>query len=770
MLKMNIYVLRVVFMKKKNEFRRETPKTQHRKLIYDLTTLLVPITIIVIGIFLSTQKFSELVGYNPAYCDRPIYVLKHSYGRYPEGYPIFNPLVILITMFTNPFDQVAQDAIAIAAVPGVVCTVLGIVVWLVISVIRSAGINKKQNLYGTARWGNEKDLKLNGLCEEHGVVLCQQWSADTEMTINSKGNKGLKVKKTAPLICHSGNSHTLMIAPTRSGKGVGSVTTTCVSFRQSMIIFDPKGELYNMTAGYRQQFSRVIKYSPVREETACFNPLEEVELDANAFKDIGTILTNIFNSNDKKGDSNSDFFDNNARDLLTGVIFHVLSAMGEDGGHLYPREERNIAGVLRIFARAANGEDEEGNPLPAGEALLDEMINSKHLDKYGNESDYIHGIILDVAMSAKQQHEKVRSDIMQTVQSKLNLFRDPLIANSTSHSDFKLSDFYESDVPITLYLTVPFGQIDRVAPVFKLLIDFILRRFSSGELRAGVKEETLQIPILFMLDEFPTLGKMDFLAKSMGVLAGLGMRFYIIVQMYTQILELYGQHNTFMANCRYKIIYAPQEQSDCEMFSKMMGKESVRNDNMSVSGSRYAVALNNLNVSSQEVARDLINPDELMKLPYTDCIVMAEGMPPYMGKKLAYYDDDRFKDKVYFENQDTGEVKTGFLAPYSQEEINREVAGLPSNIKRREADRIEAEQRKVQGEKTKQKVENEAFDPVKFLESYLGDNEGKSEKWDSPWTGEIDADDEPPPKLARYSPEDFDLPDDASQMPIGQED
>ena len=741
----------------KNEFRREAPKSQNRKLIYDLTALIIPITLIIIGIFLSSQKFAELVGYNPRYCDQPIYILKHSYGKYPAGYPIFNPLVILVTMFTNPFDEVAQNAIPIAVIPGAICAIAGVILWLLISIIRSYGANKNQKLYGTARWANEKDLKKNGLCEKEGVVLCQQWSANTEMTINSKGNKGLKVKKTAPWVCHSGNSHTLMIAPTRSGKGTGSISYTLVSYKGSMIVFDPKGELYNMTAGYRQQFSRVIKYSPVQKETACFNPLEEVELDENAFKDIGTILTNIFNSNDKKGDSNSDFFDNNARDLLTGVIFHVLSARDENGNMLYPKKERNIAGVLRIFARAANGTDEEGNPLPAGEALLDEMIQSKHLDKNGQESDYIHGIILDVAMSAKQQHEKVRSDIMQTVQSKLNLFRDPLIANSTSHSDFKLSDFYESEVPITLYLTVPFGQIDRISPVFKLLIDFILRRFSSGELRAGEKDKSLKIPILFMLDEFPTLGKMDFLAKSMGILAGLGMRFFIVVQMYTQILDLYGQHNSFMANCRYKIIYAPQEQSDCEMFSKMMGKESVRNDNLSVSGSRYGVALNNLNVSSQEVARDLMNPDELAKLPYTDCIVMAEGMPPYMGKKNAYYNDDRVKSRVYYEDQDTGKI-TGRLPPYSQEEINREVAGLPSNQRRMQEEKVEVVESKQRIETTKQESEKKLFDPVDFLETYLGNETGECENWDSPWNGKVEENnDEPPPKIATYLPEDFDV-------------
>ena len=438
------------------------------------------------------------------------------------------------------------------------------------------GYNKNDRLYGTARWDTEKDLKKFGLCEKHGVVLAQQYSAKSEAIINKKGNFGLKLMKPAQLICHAGTSHTLVIAPTRSGKGVGTVVPTCTSYRESMIIFDPKGELYNMTAGYRKKFSRVIKFSPVQLETACFNPLEEVELDENAFRDIGTILTNIFQKNDKGSDSNADFFDNNARDLLTGVIFHVLSAVDDSGKLLYKRDERCIAGILRIFARAASGTDEEGNPLPAGEALLDEMINSRHLDKNGNVSDYIHGIILDVAMSAKQQHEKVRSDIMQTVQSKLNLIRDPFIRNVTSHSDFKLSDFYESKEPISLYLTLPFGDVDRIMPVFQLIIDFIVRRFSSGELRAGEKEKTLKHPILFLIDEFPVLGNMKFLATSLGILAGYGLRFYLVVQAYQQLVKIYGQENTFIDNCRYILIYAPNNPQDAEKFSKMIGKKSCR--------------------------------------------------------------------------------------------------------------------------------------------------------------------------------------------------
>lgn len=745
----------------KNEFLRQEPKKGNRKLIYDLTNLIIPVCILIIGIFLSTQKFAEMMGYNPSYCDKPIYILKHGFWKYPKGYPIFNPLIILLTMFRNPFDKLVQESIGLASVPGTICAILAVFTWLVISVIRSKGFNKNDNLYGTARWATEKDLKKFGLCENHGVVLAQQYSAVTEAIINKKGNFGLKLEKSSKLICHAGTSHTLVIAPTRSGKGVGTVVPTLCSYTESVIVFDPKGELYNMTAGYRQKFSRVIKFSPVQMETACFNPLEEVELDENAFRDIGTILTNIFQKNDKGGDSNSDFFDNNARDLLTGVIFHVLSAVDENGRALYKKEDQCIAGVLRIFARAASGTDDDGEPLPAGEALLDEMINSKHIDKNGEVSDYIHGIVLDVAMSAKQQHEKVRSDIMQTVQSKLNLFRDPFIRHVTSHSDFKLSDFYESKEPISLYLTLPFGDIDRIMSVFQLIIDFIVRRFSSGELRAGEKEKVLKHPILFMIDEFPVLGNMKFLATSLGILAGYGLRFYLVVQAYQQLVKIYGQENTFIDNCRYILIYAPNNPQDAEKFSKMIGKKSVTKENLSVSGSRFAVALNNLNSSSQEVAVDLINPDELQKLPYEDCIILGHNMPPYMGKKNVFYADDRFNWKVFNENVDTGKVETGFAAPYTQKEIDDEVYMLPSQQKKREENKHIAEKEAVIAEKEKIQEENEGFNPIAFLENYQaseGEKEGEEEiieEWDAPFNLDLD-DGEPPPKAADYSIDDFD--------------
>lgn len=760
-----------------NEFLRQAPKKKTRGLLFDLTNLILPVLLIIIGVIISCQRLARLVHWDPIYCSYPIYILKKDFFGLPKGYPFFNPFVLLLTMFTNPFDQELQDAISIAFVPAVICSILGMISWVVIAIVRTNKRNKGSDLYGTARWGNEKDLKEFGLCEKHGVVLAMQNDAESEAIVNKAGNFALKIHKPSELVCHAGTSHTLLIAPTRSGKGVGLIVPTCVTYRESMIIFDPKGELYNMTGGYRSKFSHVIKFSPVQMETACFNPLEEVKMNQNAFRDIGTILTNLFQKSDKGGDSNSDFFDNNARNLLTGVIFHVLSAVDDNGKSLYGKEDKSIAGVLRILARAAGGEDAEGNPLPCCEALLDEMANSHHLDENGEESDYIHGIVLDIALSAKKQHEKVRSDIVQTIDSKLNLFRDPFIRNVTSHSDFKLQDFYDSKEPISLYLTLPFGDIDRIMPIFQLIIDFILRRFSAGELRAGEKESKLKHPILFLLDEFPTLGNMKFLATSMGVLAGYGLRFFIVVQAYQQLVKIYGQENTFIDNCRYIVIYAPNNTSDAERFSKMIGKESVVNDSISVSGSRFGIALNNINTSSQEVARDLINPDEMSKLPYTDAIVMCQGMPAYMAKKCAFYDDERFSWKVFFENQETGEIKSGFAAPYTQEAINAECAELPSQVNKKTLLLEDKTKNKSNNTNTQQQAkksdvsnpanaekEGGAFDPIAFLASCVPETASAKNfemddftitEWEAPFYGLLD-EGEPPPMVSNFESSDFD--------------
>jgi type IV secretion system protein VirD4 len=307
----------------------------------------------------------------------------------------------------------------------------------------------------------------------------------------------------------------------------------------------------------------------------------------------------------------------------------------------------------------------------------------------------------------------------------------------TGHSDFKLQDFYDSEEPITLYLTVPFSDITRIAPVFKLLINFILNKFSRGEATYG--ELRLKNRILFLLDEFPVLGAFPFLSKTLGILAGYGITFYIVVQALNQIVDLYGQHHTFLDNCKTVVVYAPGKVEDAKVFTEIIGKESVVKESLSTSGSRYAVALNNLNASSQEVARDLMNPDELMKLPPTEALIMNQGMPPYIAKKVVYYQDKRFRDKAWSRQRmrryarigfipipfikTDRELVTGFPPPAIRAELEQEVSGLPSaqrghktaeTVKKAEPRHIE----KPEPDGIDPDEWDKSFNPCDYIESY----------------------------------------------------
>ena len=171
--------------------------------------------------------------------------------------------------------------------------------------------------------------------------------------------------------------------------------------------------------------------------------------------------------------------------------------------------------------------------------------------------------------------------------------------------------------------------------------------------------------ILFLLDEFPVLGSFPFLEKTMGLLSGYGMSFLIICQSLQQIIKLYGPNNSFLEHCKTWVTYAPGDITSARTFSEVVGKESIWKESVSTSGSKFSVGLTNLNLSGNEVERNLINPDEVMRLPPTDLLVFSHGMPPYRGKKIIYYLDPRFKHSVNLPGPQTREDLIQELPPRS---------------------------------------------------------------------------------------------------------
>ena len=658
-------------MKEKEEFSRVDPDSSHKMWFLVILNWFIPVLLIIVGLVITTQKFAPMMNYDPAVIGNPTWTLKN-------GYRFYNPLIFLIGMLKYAFNETYSHYFFLAAEPLLVCIVCAFLIFVFTSIFVNAH-QKNQHIHGTARYATKKDLKNYGMLQQHGVVCGELAEARVNYKIDAeKASLTLHCKKPAALVCHSGRTNTLMIAPTRSGKGVSTVIPTCLNYgvpyeaydkklhkkvikgRGSMVIFDPKGENWAATAGYRSKFSRVIPFRPLDADnnTAHYNPIWEIpDSPSEAFSWADTIGEIFFGGDSAKAasDGATQYFNNTARDIFAGVVLHVRFCKD------IPWNEKNLSTVLHVFSSATNEEDnsdDEENSKGPGWEMLESMINADH----GN--DKIHQLIVEAANRSKIQTPKERASTYSTVFSKISLFQDPLLASATSYSDFSVDDFINSKNGISLYLIVPYNHIKRISPVFRMIITFMIKKFSAGETNAN--EVKLKIPCLFLLDEFPVLGYFPDIALNAGILAGYGVTFFIVCQALNQIIDVYGENHPFLDHCKTIILYAPGSIKDARTFSESIGNRSVLLDNISASGSKFQVGFNNISRSSQETSTSLINPDELMKLEFSRAIIMNQGMPPYKGKKVVYYEDPRFKKKAFMEIPDI-------------EWIMKQIKKLPSN-------------------------------------------------------------------------------------------
>ena len=672
---------------KKDKFIRTDPKSYKKYYLLRFLNWLIPICIVVTGLFISAQIFARSMNYDPRVVGNPLLVLKN-------GYRLYNPGVFLMGTFKYAFNKTYSDYFFKAFPPTIWSFGIAFTIYFITALILNTH-QRNQHIYGTSDWADTKVLKEAGHLQRYGVVCGELEKADVYSELNPDPEKaniilhirkrlfGLGGPKTAPIICHSGALNTWMIAPTGSGKGVGVVIPTCINYgvpywaneskfdfvkkgmknhpglqkfftfilphekvikgRRSIIVYDPKQENFDATAGWRSKFSIIIPLRLVDAEhqgTAHYNPLLEIpDNPETAFSWASTIGAILFPADKAQGDNS--FWINSARDIFTGVILHVRFAPEDPKAPGYiPRKDKNFKKILSFMSQASNAgtigeEASDEEAAGCGLKMLYEMATTDHGSNIINEQ------VREAANRSKTMQDKERGSVYSTVFSEINLFSDPLIAEATSYSDFSIDDFIHGKNPISLYLIVDYSNIGRVAPVFEMIMTFMIKKFSAGTTNAtSVK---LKNPCMFLLDEFPTLGKYSEIAENMGVLRGYGVTFFLISQSLQQMNDIYGDKHPFMGHCKTKIIYAPNEPADAKQIAEILGNRSVLLDNKSSNMSSMGAA----NLSSQEVSVSLMNADELMKLNYSRCLVLIENNPPYKGKKVVYYEDPIFKDKAW---------------------------------------------------------------------------------------------------------------------------
>ncbi|KER36123.1 conjugal transfer protein TraG [Sphingobium indicum] len=553
--------------------------------------ILVVLAIILASIWVATQWAAAELAYQTE-LGSPWFV---AFGR-----PIYHPWSIFPWWFS--FDAYApiifDEAGAIAAAGGFIgcgAAIFG-------SLWRARQPNNLTT-YGSARWAVHKDIKAARLFDDRGVALGRIGASDLR---------------------HDGPEHVMAFAPTRSGKGVGLVVPTLLSWTGSTVVHDIKGENWQLTAGWRARFSHCLLFNPTDARSARYNPLLEVRRGVNEVRDVQNIADILV---DPEGAlERRNHWEKTSHSLLVGAILHVL----------YAEEEKTLARVATFLS----------DPQRSFAATLCRMMATNHLGT--EEAPLVHPVVASAARELLNKSENERSGVLSTAMSFLGLYRDPTIAAVTAASDWRIVDLVEAAHPVSLYLVVPPSDISRTKPLVRLILNQIGRRLTEELHGTGKDGEVAhgRHRLLMMLDEFPALGRLDFFETSLAFLAGYGVRAFLIAQSLNQIEKAYGEHNAILDNCHVRIAFATNDERTAKRISDALGTATEQRAMRNYAGHRLAPWLAHVMVSRQETARALLTPGEVMQLAPTDELVLISGHPPIRAKKLRYYEDRRYTARV----------------------------------------------------------------------------------------------------------------------------
>ncbi|WP_072389296.1 IncP-type conjugal transfer protein TraG [Hyphomicrobium sp. CS1BSMeth3] len=534
---------------------------------------------VVFSVWLATQWAAAMLGFHPALGSAWLSLL---------NWPVYAPWQLFPWWLTyghiapRVFDTAGLIAVAGALIGGGFS--IGGAAW-------RASRRKVVTTYGSARWADIADMRAAHLIADRGVMLGQ---IDEEY------------------LRDDGPHHVLAVAPTRSGKGVGLVVPTLLSWPESAVIHDIKGENWQLTSGWRARGSDCFKFDPTAQDSARFNPLLEVRKGPNEVRDVQNIADILVDPDGSR--EVRDHWQKTAHALLVGTILHVL----------YAEEEKTLARVARLLS----------DPSRSIDRTLWAMMTTNHVGS--EEAPQVHPQVAEYAREVLNKVPNERSGVVSTAVSLLSLYRDPLIAKNTSSSDWAISDLMDGSRAISLYLVVPPSDLSRTRPLMRLMLNLIARRLTE-ELKDNSNVSRRRL--LLMLDEFPALGRLDFFEGSLAFLAGYGVRAYLIAQSLNQIEKAYGNNNAIVDNCHVRIAFAANDERTAKRLSDALGTKTEIRAQRNLAGKRLSPWLGHTSISEQETARPLLTPGEVMQLPVDEALIFASGCPPIRAKKLRYFDD-----------------------------------------------------------------------------------------------------------------------------------
>lgn len=449
-----------------------------------------------------------------------------------------------------------------------------------------------ESQHGDAHWATLAEIKKAGLLHN-----------GTGMTMGMFKGKMLVVDKTN---CQ----HALLFAPTGSGKGVGFCIPNLLFWDDSVIVHDVKLENYELSSGYRTQkmHQKCYLWNPADQDgyTHCYNPMDFISRDySKSVDDVMKISKFLL--------PKEDFWTNEGRALITGLMLALLvlddrpTSMGE---------------VLRTI----RSDDVSYNIA----VILDTKGETIHPTGYMNLAAYI------------QKPDKERGSVTSTAASSMDLWSNPLVDAATMKSDFDISTF--RTIPTSLFVGISPSNVIRLQPLLQIFYQQCAGIFT----KRMPDKKTEKHRVMMLLDEFPTLGKMDEIKNGIAYYRGYYVKLFLITQDTEQLKMIYESSgmNSFLSNCTFRITYAANNVDTAKYISDLLGKKTVTSQEEGSRPKYLDLNPGARQVSVKKSSRELLMPQEVIGLPRDEQIILIEANPPIRCKKIFYYKDKLFTSRL----------------------------------------------------------------------------------------------------------------------------
>ena len=483
---------------------------------------------------------------------------------------------------------------------------------------------------------------------EHGS---SDWSKNGEQYQVLSNKKGIILAENNYLpVDKRGNVNVLVVGGSGSGKSASYSIPNAYQQLGSYVFTDPKGELYDRTAGYLKQNGYEIKVLNLvkPQNSDGYNPLMHISSEI----DVDVIANTIVKGQKTDSGGSDPFWDDSAEMLLKALIYYLMATR--------PEEEQNLASCAELV-RAANSN--------GGSNLLTELMS---------KLPYDHPARMNYK-SIEIAPEKTYSSILSTLQSKLGKFDSKEIAELTSTDTIKFEDIGSRKTAVYVISSDTHTAYDFLLTIF--FAQMIQQLYNFADDNGG----KLKVPTYFILDEFANIGKIPDFDKKISTSRSRKISFSVILQNLDQLEAIYDKsYETIIGNCDTHVFLGSNSYKTVEYFSKALGEKTIERESISINRDKQHHRTGTSD-SDQVMARALMTPDELRRLDNDLCIIFEKGIKPVKANKFYYFKHKNMESslrKAEISHNDIGQIDRGTWRkfnpynPWTEDKTEKEAKDL----------------------------------------------------------------------------------------------